>query len=150
MDTSGWRTRAAQDERWIRKIGTNLWISHFASGWCESRMHVFMDEHGQETSGKFSGRAGSTNVAGLLQNEPGALFIQCSLFSCGFAILRPVLTHRGFPMTLHDSVRDRLRAIEALLRETEHWQETAPDSAFASDKPFCSDTRSRWSGCSGS
>ena len=25
-------------------------------------------------------------------------------------------------MTLHDSVRDRLRAIEALLRETEHWQ----------------------------
>ena len=22
------------------------------SGWCESRMHVFMDEHGQETSGK--------------------------------------------------------------------------------------------------
>lgn len=32
-------------------------------------------------------------------------------------------------MTLHDSVRDRLRAIEALLRETEHWQETAPDSS---------------------
>ncbi|WP_440052236.1 hypothetical protein, partial [Klebsiella pneumoniae] len=28
----------------------------------------------------FQGRAGSTNVAGLLQNEPGALFIQCSLF----------------------------------------------------------------------
>lgn len=54
-------------------------------------------------------------------------------------------------MTLHDSVRDRLRAIEALLRETEHWQETAPDSsAFASDKPFCLDTWSRWSGCSGS
>ena len=44
-------------------------------------------------------------------------------------------------MTLHDSVRDRLRAIEALLRETEHWQATAPDSsAFASDKPFCLDT----------
>lgn len=44
-------------------------------------------------------------------------------------------------MTLHDGVRDRLRAIEALLRETEHWQETAPDSsAFASDKPFCLDT----------
>ena len=40
-----------------------------------------------------------------------------------------------------DEVRDRLRAIEALLRETEHWQETAPDSsAFASDKPFCLDT----------
>ena len=44
--------RAAQDERWIRKIGTNLRISHFTSGWCESRMHEFMDEHGQETSGK--------------------------------------------------------------------------------------------------
>lgn len=54
-------------------------------------------------------------------------------------------------MTLHDSVRDRLRAIEALLRETEHWQETAPDnSAFASDKPFCWIPWSRWSGCSGS
>ena len=35
-------------------------------------------------------------------------------------------------MTLHDSVRDRLRAIEALLRETEHWQETAPDSSASS------------------
>ncbi|MGN2816215.1 hypothetical protein ACTF0Z_18220, partial [Klebsiella pneumoniae] len=31
-------------------------------------------------SQSFQGRAGSTNVAGLLQNEPGALFIQCSLF----------------------------------------------------------------------
>ncbi|MFO5848367.1 hypothetical protein ACLBP5_29530, partial [Klebsiella pneumoniae] len=28
-------------------------------------------------------------------------------------------------MTLHDSVRDRLRAIGALLRETVHWQESA-------------------------
>ncbi|MFO5574678.1 hypothetical protein ACLBPA_28380, partial [Klebsiella pneumoniae] len=28
-------------------------------------------------------------------------------------------------MTLHDSVRDRLRAIGALLRETEHCLETA-------------------------
>ena len=46
-------------------------------------------------------------------------------------------------MTLHDSVRDRLRAIEALLRETEHWQETAPDSSAWI--PW-----SRWSGCSGS
>jgi uncharacterized protein YqcC (DUF446 family) len=44
-------------------------------------------------------------------------------------------------MTLHDSVRDRLHAIEALLRETNHWQENAPDSsAFASGQPFCLDT----------
>ncbi|MFO5889927.1 hypothetical protein ACLBSJ_29140, partial [Klebsiella pneumoniae] len=28
-------------------------------------------------------------------------------------------------MTLHDSVRDRLRAIEALLPQTEHWPETS-------------------------
>lgn len=80
----------------------------------------------------------------MLQNEPGALFIQCSLF---LFLLRICYPAPGFelievsPMTLHDSVRDRLRAIEALLRETEHWQETAPDSsAFASDKPFCLDT----------
>ncbi len=40
-------------------------------------------------------------------------------------------------MTLHASVRDRLHAIEALLRETNHWQEQAPDSrAFASEQPF--------------
>ncbi len=53
-------------------------------------------------------------------------------------------------MTLHDSVRDRLRAIEALLRETEHWQETAPDSsAFASDKPFAGYLEPL-GGCSGS
>jgi uncharacterized protein YqcC (DUF446 family) len=79
----------------------------------------------------------------MLQNEPGALFIQCSFFISSADLLSCArfLTHRGFPMTLHDSVRDRLRAIEALLRETEHWQETAPDSsAFASDKPFCLDT----------
>ena len=44
-------------------------------------------------------------------------------------------------MTLHASVRDRLHAIEALLRETNHWQEQAPDSrAFASEQPFCLDT----------
>nr|WP_287858040.1 YqcC family protein [Klebsiella sp.] len=44
-------------------------------------------------------------------------------------------------MTLHHRVRERLHAIEALLRETEHWQENAPESrAFASDQPFCLDT----------
>ena len=44
-------------------------------------------------------------------------------------------------MTLDHSVRERLLAIEALLRETEHWQDSAPDSsAFASEQPFCLDT----------
>lgn len=37
-------------------------------------------------------------------------------------------------MTLDHRVRERLLAIEALLRETEHWQDSAPDSrAFASE-----------------
>ena len=44
-------------------------------------------------------------------------------------------------MTLDHRVRERLLAIEALLRETEHWQDSAPDSrAFASEQPFCLDT----------
>lgn len=44
-------------------------------------------------------------------------------------------------MTLHHSVRERLYAIEALLRATEHWQDNAPASrAFASVQPFCLDT----------
>ena len=43
-------------------------------------------------------------------------------------------------MTLDHRVRERLLAIEALLRETEHWQDSAPDSrAFASEQPFCLD-----------
>lgn len=37
-------------------------MSYFASGWCESRMQLFMDEHGQETSGK------------VFKDEQGALF----------------------------------------------------------------------------
>ena len=48
----GRRTRAERDVRWIRKIRIDLRMSYFASGWCESRMQLFMDEHGQETSGK--------------------------------------------------------------------------------------------------
>ena len=44
-------------------------------------------------------------------------------------------------MTLHHRVRERLLAIEALLRETDHWQDNAPESrAFASQQPFCMDT----------
>ncbi|MBV8041184.1 YqcC family protein [Pluralibacter sp.] len=44
-------------------------------------------------------------------------------------------------MTLHDSVRARLIALEALMREHHHWQESMPDdSAFASTQPFCMDT----------
>ncbi|MEN0614722.1 YqcC family protein [Klebsiella indica] len=44
-------------------------------------------------------------------------------------------------MTLHHRVRERLHAIEALLRATEHWQDNAPDRrAFASEQPFCLDT----------
>ena len=77
----GRRTRAEQDVRWIRKIRIDLRMSYFASGWCESRMREFMDEHWSGDLRKsFQGRAGSTNVAGMLQNEPGALFIQCTLF----------------------------------------------------------------------
>ena len=39
-------------------------------------------------------------------------------------------------MTLHLSVRERLHALAALLRETDHWQDNAPESrAFASAQP---------------
>ncbi|MDV0422341.1 hypothetical protein, partial [Klebsiella grimontii] len=38
----GRRTRAEQDVRWIRKIRIDLRMSYFASGWCESRMQLFM------------------------------------------------------------------------------------------------------------
>ena len=41
-------------------------------------------------------------------------------------------------MTQHDSVRAQLHAIEALLRQHQLWQETAPQPvAFASTQPFC-------------
>ena len=44
-------------------------------------------------------------------------------------------------MTLPHRVRERLHALEALLRETRHWQEKAPDArALTSDQPFCMDT----------
>lgn len=44
-------------------------------------------------------------------------------------------------MTHHDRVRQRLHAIEAQLREHQHWQDTAPDdSVFESTQPFCMDT----------
>ena len=47
-------------------------------------------------------------------------------------------------MTLDHRVRERLLAIEALLRETEHWQDSAPDS-----RAFASTPWSRLNGCSG-
>lgn len=44
-------------------------------------------------------------------------------------------------MTLNARLRDQLLHIESLLRQHQHWQETAPhDSAFASDQPFFMDT----------
>ena len=44
-------------------------------------------------------------------------------------------------MTQHDSIRAQLHAIEALLRQHQLWQETAPQpEAFASTQPFCLDT----------
>ena len=53
-------------------------------------------------------------------------------------------------MTLDHRVRERLLAIEALLRETEHWQDSAPDSrAFASVSRSASTPWSRLNGCSG-
>ncbi|MCE9990502.1 YqcC family protein [Enterobacter sp. 186315] len=44
-------------------------------------------------------------------------------------------------MTRHDSVRAQLHAIEAVLRQHQHWQEVSPQpEAFASTQPFCLDT----------
>jgi len=44
-------------------------------------------------------------------------------------------------MTLHDSVREQLNSIEALLRHHDRWQMTAPDdSVFTSTQPFFMDT----------
>ncbi|HKS32877.1 MAG TPA: YqcC family protein [Enterobacteriaceae bacterium] len=44
-------------------------------------------------------------------------------------------------MTQHDSVRQQLQALEALLRRHDHWQPSAPEpAAFESTQPFCMDT----------
>jgi uncharacterized protein YqcC (DUF446 family) len=44
-------------------------------------------------------------------------------------------------MTHHDSVRAQLHTIEALLRQHQLWQASAPQpEAFASTQPFCLDT----------
>lgn len=44
-------------------------------------------------------------------------------------------------MTHYDPVRAQLHAIEALLRDHQLWQETAPQpEAFESTQPFCMDT----------
>jgi uncharacterized protein YqcC (DUF446 family) len=54
-------------------------------------------------------------------------------------------------MTLHLSVRERLHALEALLRETDHWQDNAPEAALLPAISLSVWTRlNRWSGCSGS
>jgi len=68
---------------------------------------------GQETTGKvFKDEQGAKEVAGLLRNEPGALFLQCSLFLflVTNAILRAILTHfRGS----HDVTPSRAPTITA-------------------------------------
>ena len=69
----------------------------------------------------------------------GAMILVVSLL-CLLSCVR-FTTHR-VSMTLHLSVRERLHAAKLpLLRETDHWQDNAPESrAFASDQPFCMDT----------
>jgi uncharacterized protein YqcC (DUF446 family) len=53
-------------------------------------------------------------------------------------------------MTLDHRVRERLLAIEALLRETEHWQDSAPIAArLPANSRFASTPWSRLNGCSG-
>jgi uncharacterized protein YqcC (DUF446 family) len=80
----------------------------------------------------------------MLRNEPGALFLQCSLFlflPSAMLCCAPFTFSVEVTMTQHDSVRAQLHAIEALLRQHQLWQETAPQpEAFASTQPFCLDT----------
>ncbi len=49
-------------------------------GRCEQDANV-QDERGRKTTGKVvTDEQGAPKVAGMLRNEPGALFLQCSLF----------------------------------------------------------------------
>ncbi|WP_196208924.1 YqcC family protein [Citrobacter sp. Res13-Sevr-PEB04-36] len=44
-------------------------------------------------------------------------------------------------MTTHDRVRQQLHALEALLREHNHWRMDEPEAhRFTSTQPFCMDT----------
>ena len=44
-------------------------------------------------------------------------------------------------MTTHDRVREQLHALEALLREHNHWRMDEPEAhLFSSTQPFCMDT----------
>ncbi|AKE61955.1 YqcC family protein [Citrobacter farmeri] len=44
-------------------------------------------------------------------------------------------------MTTHDRVRQQLHALEALLREHQHWRMDEPEThLFTSTQPFCMDT----------
>ena len=44
-------------------------------------------------------------------------------------------------MTTHDRVREQLHALEALLREHNHWRLDEPaEHLFTSTQPFCMDT----------
>lgn len=119
-------------------------LSFVTSGWCEQDAAVY-GRTGLETTGKVvTDEQGATRVAGLLRNEPGALFLQCALFL--FARLH-LLFFATDPfgievyMTQHDSVRQQLQVIEALLRRHGYWQSSAPEPAvFESTQPFCMDT----------
>lgn len=96
---------------------------------------------------------GALKVAGMLRNEPGALFLQCSLFLFPFtsAILRArfFIIEVNF-MTTHDRVRQQLHALEALLREHHHWRMDEPAAhLFTSTQPFVWIPWSRLSGCNG-
>lgn len=53
-------------------------------------------------------------------------------------------------MTTHDRVRLQLQALEALLREHQHWRNDEPQPhQFNSTQPFFMDTMGPLGGCSG-
>ncbi|SPW59361.1 Domain of uncharacterised function, DUF446 [Escherichia coli] len=53
-------------------------------------------------------------------------------------------------MTTHDRVRLQLQALEALLREHQHWRNDEPQPhQFNSTQPFLWTPWNHWSGCSG-
>ena len=78
--------RAGQDVRRVRMART-LQDEVFTSGWCEQDAKV-QDEQGRKTTGKVvTDEQGALKVAGMLRNEPGALFLQCSLFFISFLLV---------------------------------------------------------------